>query len=205
MPANTPNFGFTYPLPADPNDVPANLELFANQVEGALFALESYSRPRHMAQVLGSVTNTIPGTATQGTVTWQTTDFNTAWEEPIGTEPAIVPFTDAATTNITVNWPGYWFIFASIQARTVAPAANIDELALELLLNGSATPPISRSGSHDVTNTSQDSTFLLDVASGLLLAQGDSIAVRAMVRRSAGTSAVSFGRRSLTLLRMTQS
>lgn len=202
---NTPAFGFPYPAAGDPNNVPGDLQAFAEAVDGALFSLEGLSRPRHMAQVLGSVTNTIPGTATQGTVTWQTTDFNTAWEDPYTTDPAIVPFTDAATTNITVNHAGFWFIFASIQARTVAPAASIDELALELLLNGSATPPISRNGSHDVTNTAQDSTFLLDVGSGLLLAPGDSIAVRAQVRRSAGTSAVSFGRRSLTLLRMTQS
>lgn len=201
----TPFFGFPYPAAGDPNDIPGDLQAFAETVDSALSFLEGLSRPRHMAQVLGSVTNTIPGTATQGTVTWQTTDFNTSWPEPYSTDPAIVPFTDAATTGIQVNHPGFWFIFASIQARTVAPAANIDELALELLLNGSATPPISRSGSHDVTNTAQDSTFLLDASSGLLLAAGDIIGVRAQVRRSSGTSAVSFGRRSLTLLRMTQS
>jgi len=204
MPGLTPNFFLRYPLPADPADVPGALQALAEDVEGTLTQLAAEAQPRAMAQFLGTITNTIPGTALSGTFTWQLTDFNTYAPTVTEPMPAVQPINDASTTALTVNHDGFWFIFGTVQANTTAPAANIDELAVELLKNGSATPPWSRSGSHDTT-TAGVSTFTLDVAAGMPLLAGDTVGLRGLVRRSAGSAAVSFGSRSITLLRMTLS
>ena len=204
MPGLTPNFFLRYPLPADPADVPGALQALAEDVEGTLTQLAAEAQPRAMAQFLGTITNTIPGTALSGTFTWQLTDFNTYAPTVTEPMPAVQPINDASTTALTVNHDGFWFIFGTVQANTTAPAASIDELAVELLKNGSATPPWSRSGSHDTT-TAGVSTFTLDVAAGMPLLAGDTVGLRGLVRRSAGSAAVSFGSRSITLLRMTLS
>lgn len=204
MPGFTPNFLLPYSVPGDPANVPAALQNLAEAVESTVSFLSESARPRAMAQFLGTITNTIPGTALSGTFTWQLTDFNTFAPTVTEPMPAVQPINDAATTALTVNHDGFWFIFGTVQAQTTAPAANIDELAVELLKNGSATPPWSRSGSHDTT-TAGVSTFTLDVAAGMPLLAGDTVGLRGLVRRSAGAAAVSFGSRSITLLRMTLS
>ncbi|MZE53828.1 hypothetical protein GTY86_35505 [Streptomyces sp. SID5770] len=202
----TPNQGYPYPAPADPNDVPGVLQALAESIDTNLAVQAGRVRPRAMAQFLGTVNNVIPGTALQGSLTWQLTDFNTVAYDPVqqADTPAVRPFTDAATTALRVQHAGFWFIYGTVQCRSVPTSANLDELGMEILRNGSATPANSRSGSHDV-NLTAEPTFLIDAACGLPLAAGDTISLRGLVRRSSGTSSAVFGRRSITLLRMTES
>lgn len=198
----TPNFALPYAQPTDPADVPFYLQGLAEGVEDALSSLEAQSRPRYMAQFLGTVPNVIPGTALLGTFTWQLTDFNTFYPD-FFPEPAIQPVTDASTQNLVVNLPGFWFIFGSVQIQSTAPASNVDEIGVEILHNGSAAPQHCRSSTHETT-TAGDPTHLLDTCAGILLAPGDTISLRGIARRSAGNAEVTFYRRSITLLRMTQ-
>lgn len=198
----TPNFSLPYAQPGDPADVPFYLQSLAERTEEELAALEGQGRPRYMAQFLGTITNTIPGTSTLGTFTWQLTDFNTFYPD-FFPQPAVETLTDASTTQLTVNLPGFWFIFGSVQVPSTAASSNVDELGCEILINGSASPQQCRSSTHETT-TSGDPTHLIDVSAGVLLAPGDRVGLRGIARRSAGNAAVSFGRRSITLLRMTQ-
>lgn len=202
MPGSTPNFALPYALPVDPADVPFFLQGLAEGVDTALAGLEAQARPRYMAQFLGTIPNVIPGTATLGTFTWQTTDFNTLYPD-FFPEPAVGPLTDASTTALKVNLPGFWFIFASVQVPSTAASANVDELGCEILLNGSAAPQQCRSSTHETT-TAGDPTHLIDASAGILIAPGDTIGLRGIARRSAGNAPVTFSRRSITLLRMTQ-
>ncbi|MFD3535251.1 hypothetical protein [Streptomyces sp. NPDC058664] len=203
MPATTPNQFYPYSIPGDPADVPGAMQALAEAVDSSLSAYEQLARPRAMAQFLGTVNNVIPGTALRGTFTWQLTDFNTVANAMTDNVPAVEPFTDAATTALKVQHDGFWFIFATVQARSVPASAGIDELGVEILKNNS-TVTNCRSGTHDVTLTAEP-TFTIDASVGLPLVAGDTIAFRGLVRRSAGLSPVTFGRRSITLLRMTLS
>ncbi|MFJ8301610.1 hypothetical protein ACIQ9R_37675 [Streptomyces sp. NPDC094447] len=198
MPALTPNQALPYSIPGDPADVPMAMKNLAERIDVVLDDLEQQAQPRHMAQFLGTVNNTLAGTAASGAMTWQLTDFNTSRD---GVQ-AVAPFTDPATTALTVNRGGFWFIYGTVQANTVPTSANIDELGVEILRNGLATPTLCRHGSHDTTITGV-STFLIDASTGLYLDPGDTVGLRALVRRSSGASSATFGRRSITLLRMT--
>lgn len=198
----TPNFALPYAQPGDAADVPFYLQGLAEGVETALAGLENQSRPRYMAQFLGTVPNVIQGTLTLGTVTWQLTDFNTFYPDffPL---PAVQPLNDATTQALEVNLPGFWWIFGSVQIQSTAASSNIDEIGVEILVNGSAAPQLSRSSTHETT-TAGDPTHLLDASAGVLLNPGDTVGLRGLVRRSAGAAEVTFFRRSITLLRMTQ-
>ncbi|MEU7074747.1 hypothetical protein AB0B30_32430 [Streptomyces narbonensis] len=204
MTSFTPNQFIPYSDPTDPTDIPNALKDAAEQIDFSLGVQEDRGRPRAMAQVLGTITNAIPGVMASGNLTWQTIDFNTVDVTASTPTNAIQPLISNTTTAITVNRPGFWFIYGTVQAMTTVPAANIDELGLEILLNNSATPTNCRHGSHDTT-TSGVSSFLIDASCGLLLTSGDTIGLRALVRRASGAETVFFGRRSLTLLRMTLS
>lgn len=197
----TPNFALPYAQSTDPADVPFYLQGLAEGVDTALGTLAVSSRPRYMAQFLGTIPNVIPGTATLGTLTWQTTDFNQKYSD--FPDPAVGPLTDPSTTALTVNFPGFWFVFGSVQIPSTAGSANVDELGCEILLNGTAAPQQCRSSTHETT-TAGDPTHLIDASAGIFMSIGDTIGLRAIARRSAGNAPVTFGRRSLTLLRMTQ-
>lgn len=197
----TPNYTIPYAQPTDPADVPFYLEGLATRVEEVLAGLELQARPRPMAQFLGTIPNTLIGTATLGTLTWQLTDFNT--DGPTVGTPAVVPINDASTTALRVNYAGFWYIFGTVQAQNTVPSANIDSLGTEILHNGTATPANSRSNTHDTTN-SADPTVIIDAACGLFLNAGDTVGLRGLVDRASGTASATFGPRSITLLRMTQ-
>jgi hypothetical protein len=198
----TPNYAIPYAQPTDPADVPFYLEGLAVQVDEVLADLELQARARPMAQFLGTIPNTLPGTATLGTLTWQLTDFNTPG--PIAGVPAVVPINDASTTALQVNYAGFWYIFGTVQAQNTVPAANIDSLGTEILHNGIATPANSRSNTHDTTN-SFDPTVIIDASCGIFLNAGDTVGLRGLVDRASGAASATFGRRSITMLRMTQS
>lgn len=199
----TPNFNLPYAQPTDPADVPTYLQLLAEGVAAQLAIQEQRGRPRYMAQFLGTITNTVPGTSTLGTFTWQTTDFNAFYPDffPV---PAVQPIgDDVSTTALKINLPGFWFIFGAVQIPSLPASANVDELGVEILVNGTASPQQCRSSTHETT-TAGDPTHLLDASAGVLLTSGDTVGLRGLVRRSSGAAGVSFGRRSITLLRMTQ-
>jgi hypothetical protein len=203
MVALTPNFQLPYAQSTDPADIPLRMQELAEAIDTKLHAQELRARPRYMAQFLGTVPNVIAGTATLGSLTWQTTDFNTFYPD-FFPQPAVGPLTDPSTTALAVNLPGFWFIFGSVQVPSTVASANIDELGCEILVNGSASPQRCRSSTHETT-TANDPTHLVDASAGVLLAPGDTVGLRAIARRSSGNAPVTFGRRSITLLRMTQS
>lgn len=207
MVAFTPNRNYPYAQPTDPADVPERLQAFAEAVDFDLNYFEGRSRPRGMAQFFGNVMNTIPGTATSGTLTWQLTDFNTQPVDPPlagGPPPAVVPVTDASTTQLTVNYPGFWYVSSSVQIGTNASGSGIDLVGIEILQNATVVATNVKSWTHDVTFT-DDITHTLDVSCGLFLAAGDTVAIRGGVGRSSLAASVRFFNRSITLLRMTLS
>lgn len=204
MVALTPNLFLPYAQPTDPADVPERMQALAEQIDNRLGIQEGRARPRAMAQFLGTIPNTIPGTSQLGVLTWQTTDFNTTIVDLGTTNTAVQPIVDASTTQLRVNWPGLWFVFAAAQIPSTAPSANIDELGLEILRNGTVTPQWCRSSTHE-TQIGDGDSHILDAASGIPLVAGDTIGLRAIVRRSSGSTGATFGRRSITLLRMTRS
>ena len=204
MVAFTPNLLLPYAQPTDPADIPLRMQALAEEIDFRLNIQEQRARPRAMAQFLGTVPNIIPGTSQLGVLTWQTTDFNTTIIDAGTTNTAVQPIVDASTTAIRVNWPGLWFVWGAVQISTTVPAANIDELGMEILKNGTVTPQWCRSSTHE-TQIGDGESHIIDAASGIPLVAGDTIGLRAIVRRSAGTAGVGFGRRSLTLLRMTRS
>lgn len=201
----TPNYSIPYPQPTDTVDVPRDLQALAERVETVLNEFETgqgflpFVGPRFMAQFLGTIPNTLIGTATLGTFTWQLTDFNTS--ASVLFPPAVEPINDASTTALRVNYTGFWWIFGTVQVQNTAPAANIDEIGTELLKNGIATPAQSRSSTHDVTNPN-DPTFIIDASAGMFLTAGETVGLRGIVNRTSGTAGVTFGRRSITMLRM---
>lgn len=204
MPGFTPNFTFPYSLPADPADVPTALGDLAKSIDFNLGQLQNMLKPRTMAQFRGTVPNTLSGTAISGTLTWQITDFNTVGSEFVsnGALTATQPIIDASTNAITVNHTGLWWIFGTAQAQSQVVAANIDELGVEILHNGTATPPNSRSGTHNTVNA-VDPTIVVDASCVIPMVAGDTVGLRALVRRSSGAATATFLSRSITLLRMT--
>lgn len=204
MVAFTPNRNYPYAQPTDPADVPERLQAFAEAVDFDLRDLEIQGQPRNMAQFLGNIPNTIPGTATSGTLTWQLTDFNT---RRIGTgfpEYSVVPVTDASTTALIVNHTGFWYVSCSAQLQTSVTGSGVDLVGLELMQNAIVVNTNPTTLTHDVTFAT-DITHTLDVSGGLFLTAGDSVSVRGRVGRSSGTAPVRFLNRSITLMRMTQS
>lgn len=207
MVAFTPNRNYPYAQPTDPADVPERLQAFAEAVDFDLRVEEDRAQARHMAQFFGNVTNTIPGTATSGMLTWQFTDFNTkrlTGVPPSQTLPAMVPVTDATTTMLEVNFPGFWYVTTSVQIGTSPAAAGVDIIGIEILQNGVVVATNVSSLTHDVTFTN-DATHTLDASCGLFLATADTVSVRGRVGRSSLAASVRFFNRSITLLRMTQS
>ncbi|MER5705979.1 hypothetical protein [Streptomyces sp. NPDC002122] len=206
MPGFTPNFTFPYSLPADPADVPTAMKDLAESIDFNLGQLENLLKPRTMAQFRGTVPNTLSGTAIAGSLTWQLTDFNTVGSEfvPNGAQTAVQPIVDASTNAITVNHDGLWWIFGTAQAQSQVAAANIDELGVEILHNGGATPANSRSGTHNTVNA-VDPTIVVDASCVIPLLAGDTVGLRGLVRRASGAATATFLSRSITLLRMTTS
>lgn len=201
MVAFTPFRNYPYAQATDPADVPERLQAFAEAVDFDLEFEEARAQPRHMAQFFGNIQNTVPGTATSGMLTWQLTDFNTVRE--VGpSDPAMVPVTDAATTVLRVNFPGFWYVTTTVQIGS--SAAGIDLVGIEILQNSVVVGTNVSSLTHDVVFAA-DGTHVLDASCGLFMAANDSVSVRGRVGRSSGTASVRFLNRSITALRMTQS
>lgn len=206
--AVTPNRAYLYPTPADPTDVPFYMQGLAEGLDRDLNALNFITRPRPMAQIAGTVTNTVPGTAVQGTLTWQLTDYNTrSWVGPPSNlangATAIVPVTGVNTQLLTVNYTGFWYLFANCQLETTNPAAGIDMAGVELVISTGGGTVVGRKTVHD-TSFIGDLTHIIDVSAGVRLTAGTQVSLRAVVGRSSGSNPYSFGRRSITLMRMTE-
>lgn len=202
MPGTTPR-GFPYPVPADPADVAGAIEDLATAIDADLATINSYAVPRGMAQFLGTVTNTVPGTATSGLLTWQLTDFNTTVRDVQFVDPAtqaVTPVTGVNTTVLLPQHSGFWQIMASVQLRTTVPGLGVDMIGVEILVGGVV---VARETVHDTAFVA-DLTHMIDASAGVFLTAGTAVSLRAQVARASGTSPVEFGTRSITLMRMSK-
>lgn len=208
MPATTPR-GYPYPLPADPTDVAGDIERFALAVDDDTKALDYIAGPRAMAQFVGTVSNTIPGTATSGTLTWQLTDFNTLNRHPADLfgppdTTAFQPVTGVNTTQLHANFFGIYQVMAQVQIQSSPSGAGIDMIGVELVdWTGGV---LARDTTHDVTFAA-DGTRMIDVSTLVripapAISGGNGVSLRGVLGRSSGAAGVTFLRRSITFLRM---
>lgn len=199
MVAFTPTQNYPYAQPTDPADVPERLQAFAERVDENQVGWRRLAAPRYMAQFFGNVPNIIPGTGTNGTLTWQLTDFNTL--RFLSPDPGIEPLTSTNTTDLTATFTGagHWFVTCSVQIAT--SPATIDMMGIELLVNGAVASSSTASLTHD-TVFAADGTHTVDISTGVSLSGGDRVSIRGRVGRASGTAPAQFLNRSITLLRM---
>lgn len=122
MPANTPNRGYTYPLPADPVNIPGDLEEFAtdvdNDVELNLAPIFQQTR------VMGDMRSTVIQT------------FQTGQTLPLRFDVEMRDTDDMvdvvnSPTLLTVNTAGFYVFHVSVSV----PDTNWSNLVLRMMFN----------------------------------------------------------------------
>lgn len=197
MPANTPNRGYPYSIPADNNDVAGAIQALAEAVDADLFSLGPSIVARRAARVSRTTPVSFGTTMTARDITWNSLDFN------IG--GAVGAFPGPFGNRVVPQSPGWWMGVGEISFNSV-PAVNqpFTWANLELQTNGIRR---GRATDDDITtDTSNPQTITITVGGGYLMnGTTDYFNMATSIERVTAGANIEFFAASMTIWQLTAS
>lgn len=197
MPANTPNRGYPYSIPADNNDVAAAIQSLAEAVDTDLATLAPSILARRVARVSRTTPVSFGTTMTARDISWNSLDINL--RGTLGTFPP--PFAN----RITPLFPGWWMAVGEISFNSVpAVSPPFTWANLELQTNGTRR---GRTTDDDVvTDTTNPQTITMTVGGGYLMnGTTDYFNMSTSIERVTAGANIEFFAASMTIWQLTES
>lgn len=215
MPLNTPNRSYPYPIPADPTDIPGDLQRLAEAIDADVCALQAGVSGRPVARFRGvgpfASTSTnrpfvnSPGTPYEDRIPFNVTDFNTA--------NVTMMSPDVGQRLIFPEDPGFYFALATVYVPTFTLAATVSFMGLQIRMGDASNPtvllPSARLGgsSHNLPVGVDDrGVRVLSLGIGMFMdGITNAFSVEFRADTTPDTSEYVIGDRTITILKMTQS
>ncbi|HEX6518288.1 MAG TPA: hypothetical protein VF049_22195 [Nocardioidaceae bacterium] len=185
----TPNRAYPYPAPSDPNDVPGDLEAFARAVDADLTALAVRAGARPQARV--SAQTTVSATGEVVVLPWESVDYNV--------RDAIRPLSGSGG-EVVINQPGFYYLFADFDYQSISNTHDYVGARLQAF-NGIFSSTIAEVATPFVTLA--QGTRNMDLSGMHPFNAGHRVSLFGLMDQTVPQPSL-FGRRSLTLLRMTE-
>jgi len=216
MPLTTPNRLYPYPIPADPTDIPGDMQRLAEAIDADVCALQNGLTGRPVARFRGTTPYTSESTARANVnapaapyddrIPFDTTDFNTA--------NVVLTSTDFGQRLIFPDDPGFYFALVTVNVPVFTTAgATVNYMAVQIRRGdftnptSLATAPRLGGSSHNVPVDSFDRNVrVLSLAVGCFMnGTTDAFSVEFRADTSPNTAGYVIGDRSITILKMTTS
>lgn len=208
MPATTPNRFYPYPLPADPTDIPGDMQRLAEAIDDDVCALTDAVTGRPVSKFRGteafaSLTTSLGSSVGTVRLPWDTTDFNLV--------PCTMQSQEVGNRLIKPEVPGFYFATASLQVPTLTLAGTVNVLILQIR-RGNAALPLNVASfvagvSHRVPVGADDQGVrLMTVSAGMFMnGTTDAWSIEFFADTTPDVAEYIVNERSLTVMRMTQS
>lgn len=197
MPANTPNRGYPYSIPADNNDVAGSIQALAEAVDTDLFTLGPSILPRRVARVSRTTPVSFGTTMTARDINWNSLDINL--RGTVGSFPE--PF----AYRITPQFPGWWMGVGEISFNTV-PAVSPPWTWANLELNVNNIRRGRTTDDDVVTDTTNPQTVTMTVGGGYLFnGTTDYFNMAVSIERVTAGANIEFFAASMTIWQLTES
>lgn len=216
MPASTPNRFYPYPLPADPTDVPGDLQRLAEAIDDDVCGLQNGVTGRPVARFRGTGAFTsestaranvnAPSTPYEDRIPFNVEDFNTA--NVIMTSP------DVGNRLIFPDDPGFYFALVTVYVPVFTVAgATISYMGLQIR-RGDFTAPTSLIPAQRLAGTSHNvpvdafdrNVRVMSLGVGAFMnGTTDAFSVEFRADSTPNTAGYVIGERTITILKMTES
>lgn len=215
MPLNTPNRSYPYPVPADPTDIPGDMQRLAEAIDADVCALQAGVSGRPVARFrgVGPFTSTStnrpfvnsPATPYDDRIPFNVTDFNTA--------NITMMSPDVGQRLIFPEDPGFYFALATVYVPTFTLAATVSFMGLQIRMGDATNPtsllPSARLGgsSHNLAVDANDrGVRVLSLGIGMFMnGTTNAFSVEFRADTTPDTSGYVIGDRTITILKMTES
>lgn len=216
MPLNTPNRLYPYPIPADPTDIPGDLQRLAEAIDDDVCALQNGLTGRPVARFRGTgpfisestarANVNAPATPYDDRIPFNVTDFNTA--NVIMTSP------DVGQRLIFPDDPGFYFALVTVYVPVFTIAgATVSYMGLQVrrgdFTNPTSLVPAPRlaGSSHNVPVDAFDRNVrVMSLGLGAFMnGTTDAFSVEFRADTTPNTSGYEIGERTITILKMTTS
>lgn len=216
MPLNTPNRLYPYPIPADPTDVPGDMQRLAEAIDDDVCALQNGLTGRPVARFRGTgpfisestarANVNAPATPYDDRIPFNVTDFNTA--NVIMTSP------DVGQRLIFPDDPGFYFALVTVYVPVFTIAgATVNYMGLQVrrgdFTNPTSLVPAPRlaGSSHNVPVDAFDRNVrVMSLGLGAFMnGTTDAFSVEFRADTTPNTSGYEIGERTITILKMTTS
>lgn len=216
MPATTPARGYPYPIPADPTDIPGDMQRLAEAIDADVCALQNGLTGRPVARFRGTgpfisestarANVNAPATPYDDRIPFNVTDFNTA--NVIMTSP------DVGQRLIFPDDPGFYFALVTVYVPVFTIAgATVSYMGLQVrrgdFTNPTSLVPAPRlaGSSHNVpVNAFDRNVRVMSLGLGAFMnGTTDAFSVEFRADTTPNTSGYEIGERTITILKMTTS
>lgn len=214
MPATTPNRLYPYPLPADPTDVPGDLERLANAIDDDVCSIRAGLTGRPVSRFRGTGTFASPSTSaplspppsdTFYRVPFDTTDFNTA--------NVTMQAQEVGNRLLFPEDPGYYYVTATVYVPPLTVAgATVNYMGLQIRKGTIASPTTLATrlagSSHNLPVSSVDDrgVRLMSVTCGAFMdGTVDAFCVEWRADSTPDVAEYVINERTITIQKMTQS
>lgn len=216
MPLNTPNRLYPYPIPADPTDIPGDMQRLAEAIDDDVCALQNGLTGRPVARFRGTgpfisestarANVNAPATPYDDRIPFNVTDFNTA--NVIMTSP------DVGQRLIFPDDPGFYFALVTVYVPVFTIAgATVNYMGLQVrrgdFTNPTSLVPAPRlaGSSHNVPVDAFDRNVRVMSLGLAAFMNGttDAFSVEFRADTTPNTSGYEIGERTITILKMTTS
>lgn len=216
MPATTPARGYPYPIPADPTDIPGDMQRLAEAIDADVCALQNGLTGRPVARFRGTgpfisestarANVNAPATPYDDRIPFNVTDFNTA--NVIMTSP------DVGQRLIFPDDPGFYFALVTVYVPVFTIAgATVSYMGLQVrrgdFTNPTSLVPAPRlaGSSHNVPVDAFDRNVrVMSLGLGAFMnGTTDAFSVEFRADTTPNTSGYEIGERTITILKMTTS
>jgi hypothetical protein len=214
MPATTPNRFYPYPLPADPTDVPGDMQKLAEAIDDDVCGIEATLTGRPVARFRGTGTFASPSTSAPLSpppsdsfyrVPFDTEDFNTAG--------LVMQSQEVGNRLIFPTRVGFYFVIATVYVPPLTVAgATVNYMGLQIR-KGTIASPTTLAGrvsgsSHNlpVSSTDDRGVRLMSVSAGIYMnGVTDAFCIEWRADSTPDVAEYVINERTITVLQMTQS
>lgn len=212
MPATTPNRLYPYPLPADPTDVPGDLQRLAEAIDDDVCSIRSGLGGRPVARFRGTGTFASPSTSaplspppsdTFYRVPFDTEDFNTAG--------LVMQSQEIGNRLIFPTQVGFYWVTATVYVPPLTVAgATVNYMGLQIR-KGSIANPLALAGrvsgsSHNlpVSSTDDRGVRLMNVTAGIFMnGTTDAFCIEWRADSTPDVAEYVINERTITVMKMT--
>lgn len=216
MPLFTPNRSYPYPIPADPTDIPGDMQRLAEAIDDDVCALQDGLTGRPVARFRGTGAFTsestarpnvnAPATPYDDRIPFNVTDFNTA--------NVIMGSPDVGQRLIFPDDPGFYYALVTVNVPVFTIAgATVSYMAVQIRrgdwTNPTSLVPAARLAgcSHNVPVDAFDRNVRVMSLGLACFMNGttDAFSVEFRADTTPDTSGYEIGERTITILKMTES